>query len=254
MPIVNTIYNDLGFIVRNRLILLVEAQSTWNPNIILRLLLYLFESCRRYLFDTKQNEHGFAKVYLPKPELFVVYTGRKTVKKELSFAEEFFGGDSPVDAKVTVLYGIDKSVCGQYVGFCKEFDDMREIHDNGIKCAQETIRRCIEKGYLAEYFTEHEKEAITMLENLFDEEYQRKLFLRAEANRNQEIGYRLGQKEGLEEGRAEGRAEGKAEGKAEGMLSALIGLVRDGILTISEAAKRAGMSVPEFEAKTAALS
>ena len=60
-----------------------------------------------------------------------------------------------------------------------------------------------------------------------------------------------------EEGRAEGRAEGKAEGKAEGMeigfLKALVSLVKDGILTITDAATRAGMTVAEFENKTKLL-
>ena len=57
--------------------------------------------------------------------------------------------------------------------------------------------------------------------------------------------------------RAEGRAEGKAEGKAEGMeigfLKALVSLVKDGILTITDTAKRAGMTVAEFENKTKLL-
>ena len=41
-------------------------------------------------------------------------------------------------------------------------------------------------------------------------------------------------------------AEGKAEGKAEGMLTTLCGLVKKGMLTISAAAKEAGMSEKEF--------
>ena len=53
-----------------------------------------------------------------------------------------------------------------------------------------------------------------------------------------------------EEGRIEGKAEGRAEGRTEGILETLIGLVKDGILTIVDAAKRANMSVAEFEEKT----
>ena len=43
-------------------------------------------------------------------------------------------------------------------------------------------------------------------------------------------------------GRAEGRAEGAIKGKAE----ALLGLVHDGLLTMKEAAKRAGMTEEAF--------
>ncbi|MBR7085457.1 MAG: transposase, partial [Oscillospiraceae bacterium] len=46
------------------------------------------------------------------------------------------------------------------------------------------------------------------------------------------------------------RNDAKAEGVEEGFLKALIGLVKDGILTIADAAKRADMTVPEFEEKT----
>jgi hypothetical protein len=42
--IVNKVYNDLGFQVKNKLIILVEAQSTWSVNIIIRLLIYLVQT------------------------------------------------------------------------------------------------------------------------------------------------------------------------------------------------------------------
>lgn len=35
------IYNDLGFAVGNKLIIMVECQSTWTMNIIIRVLMYL---------------------------------------------------------------------------------------------------------------------------------------------------------------------------------------------------------------------
>ncbi len=45
-------------------------------------------------------------------------------------------------------------------------------------------------------------------------------------------------------------AEQREEGREEGVLDTLIGLVKDGILTIVDAAKRANMTVAEFEEKT----
>ena len=59
-----------------------------------------------------------------------------------------------------------------------------------------------------------------------------------------------GREEGIAKGRAEGRAEGLAEGEAKGTIKgkaeALIELVQDGLLTMKEAAKRAGMSEEAF--------
>ncbi|MEE5994653.1 MAG: hypothetical protein V3G42_15735, partial [Oscillospiraceae bacterium] len=53
----------------------------------------------------------------------------------------------------------------------------------------------------------------------------------------------------LAETREESYEEGKADGREEGVILTLIGLVKDGILTIADAAKRANMSVSEFESK-----
>ncbi len=57
----------------------------------------------------------------------------------------------------------------------------------------------------------------------------------------------------FERGRAEGRAEGKAEGKAEEraageerLVNVLAEFVKDGIVTVSEAAKRAQMTESDF--------
>ena len=46
------------------------------------------------------------------------------------------------------------------------------------------------------------------------------------------------------------RDDARAEGRAEGILETLFSLVRDGILTLSEAARRADMTETEFEEKT----
>ena len=46
------------------------------------------------------------------------------------------------------------------------------------------------------------------------------------------------------------RREGHAEGRMEGTLNALSDLVRDGVLTMAEAARRAGMSIADFSART----
>ena len=49
------------------------------------------------------------------------------------------------------------------------------------------------------------------------------------------------------------RKESRREGRQEGLLEALAGLVKDGILTLADAAKRAGLSPAEFQSKTAGM-
>ena len=49
------------------------------------------------------------------------------------------------------------------------------------------------------------------------------------------------------------RKESRSEGRNEGVLEILASLVKDGILTLADAAKRAGLSPTEFQAKTAGM-
>lgn len=225
---VNTRINDLSFVVRDRYIALVEAQSTWNPNMTLRMLFYIAESYKRYLDETDQSEHSSTRVTLPEPELYLVYSGDKDVPEEISFAEEFFGGDSALDLKVKVIKDVNEQIAGQYIGFCKVYDEQRKIHKNSIECAKETIRICKEKGYIPEYLALHEKEVVMMLGELFNEEYLREQYNKAEAKRERQ------------------------EGRQEGAIAMLIKLVKKGRLNPSEAAEDAGVTVSEFERMLAA--
>ncbi len=90
----DSIYNDLGFIKGNKLMVLVEAQSLWTANIIIRALEYLVNSYRRYFSENDMDLYKSKKVELPKPELYVIYTGeRKTRPSEITLSDEFFGGE-----------------------------------------------------------------------------------------------------------------------------------------------------------------
>ena len=54
----------------------------------------------------------------------------------------------------------------------------------------------------------------------------------------------------IEDMRKEVAEAAKKEGKAEGILETLVSLVKDGILTLAEAAGRYNVTVSEFEALT----
>ena len=58
-----------------------------------------------------------------------------------------------------------------------------------------------------------------------------------------------GEAKGRAEGEAKGRAEGEAKGRAEGSLEMLFSLVRDGLLPLTQASARAGMTESEFASR-----
>ena len=56
----------------------------------------------------------------------------------------------------------------------------------------------------------------------------------------------------IAEFREEGKEEGRAEGRAEGGLDMLVHLVKKGLLTLTQAADEAHMTVPEIQAQMGA--
>ncbi|MCD8215419.1 MAG: hypothetical protein LUC97_07255 [Clostridiales bacterium] len=86
--------NDLGFAVKDKLFVLVEAQSTVSVNIIIRSFMYLARTYQEYFKAAKRDLYGSKPVKIPKPELYVVYTGDKKTRKDvITLSEEFFGGE-----------------------------------------------------------------------------------------------------------------------------------------------------------------
>ena len=75
--------------------------------------------------------------------------------------------------------------------------------------------------------------------------------MKAAMREGMEKGIEEGIARGMEEGRARGMEEGIAkgieEGRAEGVLISLVSLVKDGLISVSEAAKRADMSEEGFK-------
>ena len=90
---VNGLYNDLGCMVRGKLIILCECQFRWTVNIIIRSLLYMARSYQLYYKNRGADLYGTKKVFFPKPELYVVYIGNEKDKpEEISLAKEFLEG------------------------------------------------------------------------------------------------------------------------------------------------------------------
>lgn len=77
----------------NRLLLLLEAQSSLTVNILIRILLYLAQSYHEYFERTSQSLYKSKKVKIPKPELYVIFTGNKGIKPDkISLSKEYFEG------------------------------------------------------------------------------------------------------------------------------------------------------------------
>ena len=173
--LMNGIYNDLGFMVRgNQLLILVEAQSTWSPNIVIRSLMYLMDTYQEYFREKKIKLYGSHKADMPKPELYVIYTGDKGSHPDvLSLKDEFFPATyCCIDAKVKVIYLRDSDdIINQYIGFCRVFNEQVALYGRTLTAAKEIIRICRDRNLLEEYLGEREKEVEDIMLTLFDQEY-----------------------------------------------------------------------------------
>ena len=172
--LLDQMYNDLGFIVKQRLLLLVEAQSTWSRNIVIRALLYLANAWQEYIQEKKLNIYGSGGMVLPKPELYVIYTGERKERPEwISLSKEFFPGQECfVDVKVRMLYdGKEGDILNQYVTFTKIYNEQVKQQGRTREAVLKTIRICKDRKILKEYLEGREKEVVDIMMTLFDQEY-----------------------------------------------------------------------------------
>ncbi|MBQ7220853.1 MAG: hypothetical protein IJS28_07740 [Synergistaceae bacterium] len=172
--ILNGQYNDLALLVRDKLIIFVEAQSTWSINILVRILLYLSATYYEYIHDHELNVYTSKKLVLPEPEFYVIYTGEQKIEREvISLREDFWGNpDAKVDLQVRVIHAEDKSdVIGQYIIFCHVLDGQIKIHGRQMKAAEEAIRICQDMEVLRAYLESRKKEVIGIMKMLFDQDY-----------------------------------------------------------------------------------
>ena len=163
--------------------ILIEAQSTWTINILVRALLYLAQSYHEYFQHTRQNYYKSKKVKMPKPELYVVFTGNKGKKPDkISLSKEFFeGADIDIEVKAKVIYESDQdNIINQYIIFCKVFNEQTGQHGMTQKAVTETIRICKDRNVLKEYLLDREKEVVTIMMSLFNEEEILKSFIESE--------------------------------------------------------------------------
>lgn len=170
--LVDADYNDLGFSIGDRLMVLVESQSTWTVNIIIRALMYLIQTYHDYFKRTNQNLYGSKKVNMPRPELYLIYTGdKKNIPDSISLARDFFdGAEIAIDAEIKVLYQENEDIIGQYIIFSKVYTEQRKLYGNTKQAVTETIDICKNRNVLREYLESKEREVVDIMMTLFDDE------------------------------------------------------------------------------------
>ncbi len=136
--------------------------------------MYLIQTYHDFFKRTKQNLYGSKKVNMPKPELYVIFTGDKPKNPPdtILLSKDFFDGEKiAVDAEAKVFFQEDEdNIIGQYIIFCKVYNEQRKICGQTKKAVTETIRICKNRNVLKEYLESKEQEVVDIMMALFDDE------------------------------------------------------------------------------------
>ena len=172
-------YNDVSYLVDNKIIVLAEHQSTINPNMPLRCLEYisrLYET----LFESKEK-YSRKLLNIPTPEFYVFYNGEESYPsdKTLKLSEAFIERAAEPNLELTVkVININRQNRHPILENCKTMQEYsifvetvrkwKEIDpQNGFEKA---VEECIENNILREYLKRKTKEVVNMLLAEYDYE------------------------------------------------------------------------------------
>ena len=187
------IVNDLSFTVRNKLLMMLEAQTNWSRNIAFRLFEYAAKSLENYVKLTEQDVYGDKLLELPTIELYVLYTGNISEEEKidyLSFADLYAQGNREfIDVRVKVIYGDDgNDVLCQYAEFVRVLRMCFVKYGRTEEAVKEAIRICKDRDVLRQYLTEKEAEVVSVMQMLFDQDYIWDVHVKSEVRQEREKG------------------------------------------------------------------
>ncbi|MDR2692816.1 MAG: Rpn family recombination-promoting nuclease/putative transposase, partial [Chitinispirillales bacterium] len=181
--------NDLSFLIDNRLIVLIEHQSTINENMPMRMLQYICETYNK-LFK-KEDLYAETKKFIPKPVFIVLYNGEKDMEKdycEYRLSDMFLGFDGSKetpDLELTVyVYNINKGHNAEMVvrsrilnGYVTLIAEIRENKKTmGLDDAiEKAIEDCLKKDILTDFLNKHKEEIKIMLVAEWDFDLEKKV-------------------------------------------------------------------------------
>jgi hypothetical protein len=220
--------NDISFLINNRLIVLIEHQSTVNDNMPLRFLMYI---AKQYQEMTNLKDRFKRKLEkIPKPEFIVLYNGEDEYPdyKELKLSDAFMKTDKikidiPLELTVQV-YNINKGRNREILSRSRTLDNYSRFIDKIREYQKEyrqkysgksekekkketlekaykiAIKYCIKNNILKDFLKKHSSEVMNMLYGEYDPEVEMSV-VREEAF---EDGMEKGMDIGMEKGRGEG--------------------------------------------------
>ena len=188
---------------------LYEHQSTCNPNMPVRFLIYIAEEYQKIVEQAEESLYGTKRIPLPTPQCIVFYNGKQDAPEEqilrLSDAFENKEKEFDVELKVRMLninYGHNRELM-EKCRVLKEYAEFVYLTRHYIAEGQKAqdalntaISYCIDHVILSGFLRKYRAEVLGMLLEEFDvDKYERSL-----KNEGIEIGIQRGTKIGIQQG------------------------------------------------------
>jgi hypothetical protein len=206
--------NDLSFIIADSMNI-YEQQSTYNPNMPIRLLCYAGKLYSRYIekHGLKNKLYGSKKVIIPCPKLVVFYNAEREEEEEtiLKLSDAFEDKSAKGDIEVTVRvlninWGNNIKLmenCKPLSDYSKIVSDVRELVKQGFSMEEAieiALRTLPEDSEVRKLIEENKAGVVDMFLTEYDEQGVKNVY----------------KEEGREEGKAEERLTFAKKSLAEG--------------------------------------
>ncbi len=220
----NAIYmgikNDVSFLLMSELNL-YEHQSSYNPNMPLRDLIYIARQFEKFVRG--KSLYSSRRLTLPTPGFVVFHNGtdyqpeRRMLKLSDSFEKR--AEEPSLELKVlqiNVNEGKNRELMercrtlkeySQYVACVRKYTEKEPI----AEAVEHAVTECIQKGILRDFLLDQRAEVIAMSIFEYDEEEEKRKLREAEY----EYGREEGKREGIEEGKKAGLKEGERKSREE---------------------------------------
>ena len=198
--------NDQAFLLDMQLNL-YEHQSTWNPNMPLRFLMYVAKEYQ--MLVRNQTLYASALVKVPTPHFVVFYNGETEQEAEtilrLSHSFQQKTDKPELELMVRVLnINLDKKqevleacqLLKEYMLLVNKIRRYTDEYKDINQAVEQAVTECIEENILADFLRKNRTEAIEVCIFEYDEKREKELIRKAE--------YAEGKKDGLKEGQKQG--------------------------------------------------
>ncbi|XCP86684.1 hypothetical protein ABXS75_07795 [Roseburia hominis] len=194
-----SMHNDISFIIDSRLSL-YEHQSTYNPNLPLRFLMYVADLYSAMIRN--ENLYGEKLIKLDTPRFVVFYNGVKEqperLEMRLSEAFKVVEENPSLEVRAVMLnlnpgYNEElKKVCKTLADYAEYTARVRRYAEDMLlaEAVERAITECIKEGILKEFLMKYRTEAKSMSIYEYDEE--------RHMRQTREEGKEEGRKEGIE--------------------------------------------------------